>query len=57
MTQATNNCPRCGNHTRKVDNQRFCERCHLYKVNGKWMRVCCDEYHQHSRKCLIEYKP
>lgn len=25
-----------------------------YLIDGKWMKVHCDEYHMHSFKCLIE---
>ena len=27
-----------------------------YLIDGKWMRVHCDEYHMHRFDCLVEIK-
>lgn len=50
-------CPKCNGNLRLTNgDQLYCEKCFLYKVDDIWMRVSCDEYHRHTRNCLIEWK-
>lgn len=49
-------CPRCSGVLKADKNEKRCDKCCVYLIDGKWMRVCCDEYHRHGKDCLIEVK-
>ena len=53
-------CPSCGStNLRDIGDGEFAcfnADCYLYYIKGKWYYVSCDEYHQHHKKCLTEYK-
>jgi hypothetical protein len=48
-------CPKCGEKlTIENGDQLYCRKCIHYKIEGKWMKIWCDEYHRHNKNCLIE---